>query len=70
MQDCHSTTNSAETCGGLLVGLRDEEWEELTRKRAGGGSDILRQGYIMCKGPGVVGLCGEVEELARPLGDL
>lgn len=52
------------------MGLRDEEWEELTRKRAGGGDDILRQGYIMCKGPGVVGLCGEVEELARPLGDL
>lgn len=43
---------------------------ELTRKRAGGGGDILRQGYVMCKGPGVVGLCREVEELTRPLGDL
>ena len=43
------------------MGLRDEEWEELTRERAGGGSDILRQGYIMCKGPGVVGQCREAK---------
>ena len=33
-----------------------------------GGGDILRQGYIMCKGPGVVGLCREAEELTRALG--
>lgn len=31
------TITSAEACGSILVGLRDEGWEELTRRKAGAG---------------------------------
>lgn len=44
------TIASADTCR-ILVGLREEGWEELTRGRAGGRT--FWSGVHLCRGPEV-----------------
>lgn len=56
------TIASADMCR-ILVGLRDEGWEELTRGRLGGGT--FWSGVHLCKGPGSRSKCGVVKELGK-----